>query len=80
MAVNVTVVPEQIGPGVPVMETPGVTASVTVIAVVVADAVAGEAHGALDVIITVTRSPLLREEVVNVLFVSPDTFTPLICH
>ena len=80
-AVNVTLVPEQIAaPGVPEIVTPGVTVVITEIAEVEADAVAGEAHGAFEVIITVTTSPLLSEEVVNVLFVAPDTSPPLICH
>ena len=62
------------------MVTLGVTVVITEIAEVEADAVVGEAHGAFDVIITVTTSPLFSEVDVNVLFVAPDTFPPLICH
>ena len=80
-AVNVTLVPEQIAaPGAPEIVTPGVTVGVTVIALVEADAVTGDAHGAFDVKITVTTSLLLREDVVNVLLVAPGTFPPFTCH
>mgnify|MGYP006174408523 FL=1 len=80
-AVNVTLVPEQIAdPGVPEIVTLGVTVVITEIAEVEADAVVGEAHGAFEVMMTVTTSPLFNEVDVNVLFVAPDTFPPLICH
>lgn len=67
-------------PGLALMFTEGVREETTVILILLEVAEAGDGQGALDVITTVTTSPLLSEEVVNVLFVAPPTLLPLICH
>jgi hypothetical protein len=78
--VNVTGSPAQIVEPVDVMLTEGTTTSVTVIVIPEDVAVNGEAHAALDVITTVTTSPLFKVVLVKVADVAPPTFVPLICH
>ena len=78
MAVNVTVLLEQIEVDDALMDTDGVTAlAVTAIALDVAVGVV--VQFAFDVIITVTWSPLASELVINVEELVP-AFTPFICH
>ena len=78
VAVNVTLVPAQIEVDEALMETDGVTAFVeTVMTLLVAFAV--EVQLALDVMITLTWSPLASVLEVNVAAFEP-AFTPLICH
>jgi hypothetical protein len=61
VAVNVTLVPEQIVfPGLATILTDGTTAGFTVIAIPLDVAVAGLAHASDDVITTVTTSPFAR--------------------
>lgn len=80
VAVKVTGCPLQTAPdGLAAMLTDGVT---VVITTVIAFDVAGEpvAQPELDVIITVTLSPLLKVLETNVLVVAPVTSTPFTCH
>ena len=78
VAVNVTDVPEQIDVDDAFTDTDGVTAlAVIVIGVLVA--VVGLAHAAVDVMITVTTSPLFKLLVVNVAEFVP-AFVPFTCH
>ena len=78
LAVNVTLVPAQIEVDEALMETDGVTAfAETVMTLLVAFAV--EMQLALDVMITLTWSPLASVLDVNVAAFVP-AFTPLICH
>lgn len=77
---NVTAVPLH---GVVVLTeivTEGVTEADTVILIAFDVAVVGEAQGSLDVIITVTTSPLFKVDEVKVEFVAPLTLLPLTCH
>jgi hypothetical protein len=62
-----------------VMVTDGVT-DVAVIVIGLLVAVVGLAQGSLLVIITDTKLPLARVDVINVEVVCPATFTPLIIH
>ena len=68
---NVIGSPAQIVLPVEVILTEGVTEGFTVIVIPVEVAVAGEAHSALEVMITVTTSPLLRVVLVKVEAVAP---------
>jgi hypothetical protein len=78
VAVNITLVPVQIEVAEALMETDGVTAfAETVITLLVAFAV--DVQLALDVMITLTWSPLASVLDVNVAEFVP-TFTPFICH
>lgn len=79
VAVNVTEVPGQILFAEAAMETAGTGAGNTVIFTGALVTVAGEGHTALDVIITVTTSPLFSEVLVKEVLLVP-TFTPFTCH
>ena len=79
MAVNVTEPPLHIEVVLDVMVTDGVT-DVAVIVIGLLVAVVGLAQGSLLVIITDTKLPLARVDVINVEVVCPATFTPLIIH
>ena len=79
VAVNVTELPLHIEAGFDVMVTDGVT-DVVVIVIGLLVAVAAFAQGSLLVIITDTKLPLARVDVLNVEVVCPATFTPLIIH
>ena len=76
---NVTEPPEQIEVVVDVIVTPGVTV-VAVMGMALLVAVAGLAHGSLEVMMTVTTSPSVRAVDVNVAPVAPATLVPFICH
>ena len=78
VAVKVTDPPAQIDVAVEMTDTDGITL-VAVIVTPLLVAVAGDAHGSLLVITTVTMSPSLSVVVVNVLLLVP-AFTPLTCH
>ena len=78
MAVNVTLLPEQIEVEDALMDTDGKT-ELGVIVITLLIAVTGVAQPALDVIITVTWSLLLSELLVNVDELVP-AFTPFTCH
>jgi hypothetical protein len=80
VAVNVTASPAQIVAPVEVMLTEAGTAAETIMVMVLDVAVVGDAHVALDVMITVTRSPFTRLEDVKVDEVAPPTLIPFICH
>ena len=79
VAVKLTVCPEHIEVEEALTVTNGVTEAAAVMVTVLEVAVKGEAHGALEVITTVTWSPLASE-----LDEKPEefvpTFTPLIFH
>ena len=79
VAVNVTEPPLHIEVVLDVMVTDGVT-DVVVIVIGLLVAVVGLAQGSLLVIITDTKLPLARVDVLNVEVVCPATFTPLIIH
>ena len=79
VAVNVTEPPLHIEVVPDVMVTDGVT-EVVVIVTELLVAVVGLAQGSLLVIITDTKLPLARAEVINVEVVCPATFTPSIIH
>ena len=78
VAVNVTLLPEQIEVDDALIATDGVT-ELEVIVIVLLVAVAGEAQAALDVMITVTWSLLLRVLLVKFGELVP-AFTPFTCH
>ena len=61
------------------IETEGVTEEAAVMVIVLEVAVAGEEQGALEVIVTVTWSPLARELDEKLALLVP-TFTPLTFH
>ena len=75
---NVTLLPEQIEVELAVIETEGVT-ELVVIVIALDVAVDVVVQLALEVMITVTWSPLARELVVNVDELVP-AFVPFICH
>ena len=79
VAVNVAEPPLHIEVVLDVMVTDGVT-DVAVIVIGLLVAVVGLAQGSLLVIITDTKLPLARVDVINVEVVCPATFTPLIIH
>ena len=80
VAVNVTGVPEQTGPaGTATILTAGVSAGLTTIVTVLDVAVAGEGQTALEVITTVTISPLVNEDELKVEAFAP-VFTPFTTH
>ena len=79
VAVNVMEPPLQIEVLVDVMVTDGVT-DVAVIVIGLLVAVIGLAQGSLLVIITDTKLPLARVDVIKLEAVCPATFTPLIIH
>ena len=79
VAVKVTGVPAQIEVTGVVIVTAGTTVVVTVIGGAVEVAVAGEAQSALEVIVTLTISPLTKELFEYVLELAP-TLIPLSCH
>ena len=80
VAVNVTLVPAQIAPaGFAAIVTEGTTAGFTIITIAVEIPVVGETQVELEVIITVTASPLFKVVVVNVAPPAP-AFTPFTCH
>ena len=64
---------------VDVIDTAGTTV-VAVIGIALLFAVSGLAQGSLEVMITVTTSPLASVVVVNVAAVSPGTVTLFICQ
>ena len=77
---KVTEVPTQIVPeGTAAMLTDGTTVAVTTMVMLLDVAVVGEAHGELEVMITVITSPLLSVEEEKVGELVP-AFTPFICH
>jgi hypothetical protein len=78
VAVNVTLLPEQIDVELAEIETAGVT-ELAVIVMALDVAVAVVIQLAFDVMITVTRSPLASELLVKVEELVP-AFTPFICH
>jgi hypothetical protein len=78
VAVNVTLVPAQIEVDEALMETDGVTAFVDMVMTLLVAFVV-EVQLALDVMITLTWSPLARVLDVNIAVFVP-AFTPLICH
>ena len=80
MAVKVTLVPVHIAPaGLAAIVTEGTRFVVTDMAMGAEVAVKGETQAALEGIITVTASPLFKEDEVKV--VPPDpAFTPFTCH
>ena len=80
LAVNVTFVPAQIGiTGLETILMVGVNNGFTTIAILLDVTFAGVAHGASEVKITVTTSPLFKLNDENVFEFVP-TFIPLICH
>ena len=81
-AVNVTLVPTQIGIATDAVTlTEGVTSGFTVIVVAAEFAVKGDAQGEFEVITTLTLSLLTRLVVVNVpVVVGVPTFTPFTRH
>jgi hypothetical protein len=79
LAVKVTLPPEQIEVELAVIDTAGVT-DVAVMFIALLVAVVGFAQGSVLVIVTVTASPLVSDEVVKTAEVCPATFTPLIFH
>ena len=79
VAVNVIEPPLHIEVLLEVIVTDGAT-DVVVIVIELLVTVVGFAHGSLLVIITDTKLPLARAEVINVEVVCPATFTPLIIH
>ena len=79
VAVNVTEPPLHIEVVLDVIVTDGVTDVVMIVIGLLVD-VAGLAHGSLLVIVTDTKLPLARVDVVKVEAVCPATFTPLIIH
>ena len=78
MAVNVTDAPEQIDVDDAATDTAGVTLLAVIVTGVLV-AVVGLAQAAVDVITTVTWSPLFKVFVVNVDELVP-AFTPFTCH
>ena len=78
MAVNVTLLLEQIEVDVAVMDTDGVT-ELAVIVITLEVAVGVVVQFAFDVMITVTWSPFASELVVKVEELVP-AFAPFICH
>jgi hypothetical protein len=76
--VNVTLFPEQIDVDDALMETDGVT-ELVVMAITLLAAVGVVVQVALEVMITLTWSPLARLLVVNVAELAP-AFTPFTCH
>ena len=78
VAVNVTVFPEQIDVDDALMETEGVTELVVIVTKLLV-AVAVVVQLALDVIITLTWSPLASVLDANVAELVP-AFVPFICH
>jgi len=78
VAVNVTDVPEQIEVEEALMDTNGTTEPEVIVIALLA-AVDGVAQAALDVMITVTWSLLLREFVIKFGELVP-AFTPFTCH
>ena len=79
VAVKLTLCPEQIEVEEAVIDTEGVTDEATVMVMVFEVAVVGEAQAALEVIVTVTWSPLARELDEKLALLVP-TFTPLTFH
>ena len=79
VAVNVTDVPEQIVVELPDMDTDGVTVELTVMLIELEVAVAGEAQLKLEVMITVTTSPLAKVVVVKTSEFVP-ALVPFTCH
>ena len=79
VAVNVTEAPVQIAVALATIETAGITTGFTVIEILFDVADAGEAQVLLDVMITVTASPLFKVEEENVDEFVP-TLLPLTCH
>ena len=79
VAVNVTLVPEQMDVELAAIDTPGVT-EVAAIFIGLLVAVVGFAQGSVLVITTVTASPFASDEVVKTEEVCPAAFTPLIFH
>ena len=79
VAVKVTEPPTQMEVVLAAIDTDGVTV-VAVIGIALLVAVVGLAHGSLEVMTTVTTSPLARVVVVNEAAVCPATLPPLICH
>lgn len=80
VAVKVTASPGQIVVELAEMLTDAATELDTVIVIVFEVAVAGDAQAALDVIVTLTLSPLANVVDVNVEAVAPLTSTPFTCH
>jgi hypothetical protein len=81
LAVKLTEAPAQtVLPGFAVILTEGTTTGFTVMVMVFEVALVGDAHGAVDVIITLTTSLLLSVVVVKVEAVAPPTFVPFTCH
>jgi hypothetical protein len=78
VAVNVTVLPEQIDVDDELIETEGVTELVVMVTTLLM-AVAVVVQLAFEVMVTLTWSPFARLLVVNVAELEP-TFTPFICH
>ncbi len=78
VAVNVTDAPEQIEVDDALIDTDGVT-ELEVIVIALLIAVVGTAQAALDIMITVTRSLLLRELEIKFGELVP-AFTPFTCH
>jgi len=79
VAVKVTEPPLQIEVLLAFIDTDGVTDVVVIVIGLLVDVV-GLAQGSLLVIITDTKLPLARADVINVEVVCPATFTPLIIH
>ena len=79
VAVKVTGVPAQIGVTGVVIVTAGIAVGVTVIGGAVKVAMVGEAQVALEVMITLTISPVTKELFEYVLELAP-TLIPLSCH
>ena len=79
VAVKLTLCPEQIEVEEAVIDTEGVTDEATVMVMVFEVAVVGEAQAALEVIVTVTWSPLASELDEKLELLVP-TFAPLTCH
>ena len=75
---KVTLVPEQMVVDDAMMDTAGVT-ELTVMVITLLVAIGVEAQLALEVMVTLTWSPLTRLLEVNVAELVP-TFTPFICH
>ncbi len=78
--VKVTGSPAQIVAPVDVILTDAGTADATVIVIELDVSEAGEAQGALDVMMRVITSPLTSDDDVKVDAVAPLAFAPLICH
>ena len=79
VAVKLTGVPAQTAVADATIVTAGITIGVTVIGGAVEVAVVGEAQVALEVMITLTISPLTKELFEYVLELAP-TLIPLSCH